>query len=657
MPSFRASGCVVTGRGALTPAGEGVHALLALVGAGRHALGRPSNVGDPVILDAVVGEVDGFLDSPRPRLVEFARSAAGQALAEAGLRADELAACDLVLGTGAGSRSPFDWQTAGREPPPGAQTDWAEQFASVAQAIRGEFGMGGQVVVINTACSSGAHALLHAHQLIRTGRSRRVLCIGADEFWAGLFWSFKMMGAVSAAACDPYRSSAGTTLAEGAGAVVLEHPEEASRREVHVYGSLVGVGASADAYHPARPDPTGTGAELAVERAIRSVVGGAPRIAFVYGHGTGTAANDAMEATFHQRCFPSVPLIGSKGLHGHSFGASGIVEFIVAMAILAEEVTPSSTCFSPDFGQELEFASQRRLAIKTSFAMGGLNTAVVVSDGPPVQESTVLMPTVASVGELTADGVGWLESHRLDLVTVVDKLIEGNRADAVMRHLDDYSSDCVISPRRWSQLDLLGKLVLAGAATLLKGIWRGELDEVGIAYATRQGPILSWAAVTDAMRSGRPVNPKLLPRLSHHAPVMSVCETLGLRGPAAAFVSGPEAGRHAVEHAVMLLETGAANAMLVVEADEYTGPQSEHARDVRRFGIEPDADLFAPVHGAVGEPRAHPSATCLLLTRQVRSEDDVASNAACLTLPSRSGESIRRLAVELSLQRYRAGSA
>ena len=133
--------------------------------------------------------------------------------------------------------------------------------ARIAKAL----GLTCPTLTVSTACSSGTSAIAHAWHRLKSRRIRSALCVGVDELWAGSVLSFGMIGALSQEPCDPYGRSDGTSIGEGAAAVLLTTTEGPGNSEL---GYVVGVGQSTDAYHPSRPDPTGQGPFLASARAL-----------------------------------------------------------------------------------------------------------------------------------------------------------------------------------------------------------------------------------------------------------------------------------------------------------------------------------------------------------------------------------------------------
>jgi 3-oxoacyl-[acyl-carrier-protein] synthase II len=570
---------VITGQAAISAAGGTVVQLLAAMDAGVTRLAPPTVVADSRTVAVPVGE---FAVAPAvpglPRLVAATLSAVRQALADAAL--DEIGDTDtdVVVGTGSGCRSPDDWRMGGVAPPVDLIDLADRRCGAIAEAVGAEFGLNGRVVTINTACSSGLNAVAHGWGLIRTGRARRVICIGADEFSAGLCFGFQSMGIMAAQPCQPFSRSVGTSLGDGVGVVVLETPEVAASRSARWRAEVVGVGQSADALHPSKPDASGGGPCAAIDQALDCAGARARDVVVVVSHGTGTAANDTMEHALHERRFgTAVPLLAAKGIIGHTHGASGLVELPLAVAAL--DSTPA-----PDDGPRLP-----ALAIKNAWAMGGLNSSVVLR-GRTVD------------GAIEPDGA----QGRFPVVELVSRrdsedLLEIERPDAVRR-------------MEWARTDLLTKLTLVAVDHLLARV-PGSIPRtrIGLAFATQRGPLLSWELATEALRTGKALNPALVPRLAHHAAASTAARVFDLRGAVVAYTSGATSGLHAFEHALTTLETGRADAMLVVVADEYTGPDQDTSALREHAGVDVCDPRFSQLHEKVGAPDARPGASAALL--------------------------------------------
>lgn len=599
-PTSASSTVTVTGRGAVTAAGPDIEALFSAVSAGRSALASPAAVADADLMAGVIGEVQAEWEAPaEPRIVSLALTAARAALADSRLEPSD--GFDLVVGTGSGARQASDWQLVGRPAPPGSMQLGEDRFGVVAEHLRRALGGSGRQVTINTACSAGANAVVHGWSLIAGGRCDRVLCVGVEEFTAGLHFAFQLMSALSSEPCQPFLNFSGTTLGEGAGAVVLERVSTAMERGAPDFGHILGVGQSADAFNLARPDPTGAGPALAIERALHcaGLRGTDPHV--VIGHGTGTAANDRMELSLHERSNPAASLIGLKGLIGHTVAASGIVELIVLLEILAGRLVPSAICQA---SPETPFKDQPTLGVKNSYAMGGLDTSLVCgATDSNVRRKVSLGSEGVVASTFWRTGSAWLS--------------ESDLGEVNSRREQWCAAISPLSLRNWNRLDLLGKMVLVAVAGVLEPICDVvPSDDVGLNFATCNGPVLSWAANHDALLGGRPQNPALIPRLSYNAAPSAAAEVFGLRGPSTTFVSRAGVALGALEGAQLLLERGVTSAMVIVACDEYTGPLVLDDGLHRLGGIDPSSPGIADVHVRVGAPMATPAVAAVLLVQR-----------------------------------------
>jgi 3-oxoacyl-[acyl-carrier-protein] synthase II/nodulation protein E len=201
------------------------------------------------------------------------------------------------------------------------------------------------------------------------------------------------MRVVSPTSCRPFAADRdGMTLGEGAAMLVLEPLEDALARGARVYAEIVGFGMSADAHHITQPQAAG--AALAIGRALQGaqqagIENPAGRLAYINAHGTGTLANDAIEAEAIRSAFgdaaPQIPVGATKSLTGHGIGAAGAIEALATVLALHEGRLPHTagvTNVDPDLkldiliNQPRETAPGRDLALSNSLAFGGLNAVL-----------------------------------------------------------------------------------------------------------------------------------------------------------------------------------------------------------------------------------------------------------------------------------------
>ena len=251
-----------------------------------------------------------------------------------------------------------------------------------------------------SACASGAEAIGYGIDMIRSGRADMVLAGGTEAAIMELnIAAFAAMRALSLRNDEPERASRpfdkgrdGFVLGEGAGMVVLESEIHAASRNARVYAVAAGAGYSADAHHIAQPDPTGSGAVLAIRRALENAGVSAAQVTHVNAHATSTPAGDVVEAQAIAAALgeaaASVVVSATKSMTGHLLGGAGAVESVAAIMALHDRTAPPTINvddLADDLGVEIAVkptdlhprGPEPMAVINNSFGFGGHNVAVV----------------------------------------------------------------------------------------------------------------------------------------------------------------------------------------------------------------------------------------------------------------------------------------
>jgi 3-oxoacyl-[acyl-carrier-protein] synthase II len=251
-----------------------------------------------------------------------------------------------------------------------------------------------------SACASGAEAIGYGIDMIRSGRADIVVAGGAEAAIMALnLGAFAVMRAMSTRNDEPERASRpwdkgrdGFVLGEGAGIVVLESERHAASRGARVYAVAAGAGYSGDAHHIAQPDPQGTGAVLAIRRALENAGVAAGQVTHVNAHATSTPAGDLVEAQAIARALGEaasrVIVSATKSMTGHLLGGAGAVESVAAILALHERTAPPTINLDDpedDLGVEIAVkptdlhphGEEPMAVINNSFGFGGHNVAVV----------------------------------------------------------------------------------------------------------------------------------------------------------------------------------------------------------------------------------------------------------------------------------------
>ncbi|MCX4680408.1 beta-ketoacyl-[acyl-carrier-protein] synthase family protein [Streptomyces sp. NBC_01433] len=407
MEPFRAA---VTGIGLVTAAGVGAEAAWSGVSGAATA---PSVVRRPELADlpcdffytitgldtkAVLGVAAQRL---MDRFAQLAVIAAREAVADAGLDPSvwDSGRVGVVIGSAHGGLPFYDEQHialtgrgARRVSPKLAPLIVVNGAAS---SVTLDLGIHGPSQAVSTACSSGTVAIGTAHQMLRTGACDIVIAGGAESSCTRLLLaSACQMKAVSTrredpeAACRPFDTHRdGFVVGEGAGLLVLEHPEHARARGATVRAHVDGYGASSDAHSTVAPDPDGLGIERALRAALADAGLSPSDVGHVNAHGTSTVANDLIEATMLHRVLGEGPLVTStKAMTGHTLGAAGGIEAaLTVLALQHQLVPPTVNLDAPDPAIPVDVVSKEAraavfdCAVKTSLGFGGHNAALVLT--------------------------------------------------------------------------------------------------------------------------------------------------------------------------------------------------------------------------------------------------------------------------------------
>src|SRR5262249_7097509 len=153
-------------------------------------------------------------------------------------------------------------------------------------------------------------------------------------------------------------------LGDGCGMVVLERLDSALARGAPIYGILAGEAHTNDAHHVINPDPTGLQWARTMKTALAAAGVSPEEIDAISAHAAGTlqgavADTRAIKHVFGERAW-KIPVSATKSMHGHTFGASGAIETILAIAAMREGcVLPTTNLEEPDPECDLDYVPNR----------------------------------------------------------------------------------------------------------------------------------------------------------------------------------------------------------------------------------------------------------------------------------------------------------
>ena len=260
--------------------------------------------------------------------------------------------------------------------------------STVSACLATPFKIKGVNYSITSACSTSAHCIGHALELIQLGKQDIVFAGGGEEEHWSMTSLFDAMGALSTRNDSPETASRaydrdrdGFVIAGGAGFVVVEELEHAKARGARIYAEIVGYGATSDGYDMVAP--SGEGGERAMRLAVATVDG---PIDYINAHGTSTPAGDPPEIAAIRRVFgEQMPKISStKSLSGHSLGAAGVHEAIYSLLMLDNDFICASANIDnldPEIGEapivtKREDGAGINAVLSNSFGFGGTNAVL-----------------------------------------------------------------------------------------------------------------------------------------------------------------------------------------------------------------------------------------------------------------------------------------
>lgn len=250
------------------------------------------------------------------------------------------------------------------------------------------FGLKGFSYTLNAACASGTYALGEAYSTILSGRCDVILAGGVEalaEKNGAMMRGFDMLSTLTRAKDgrpQPFsQQRSGFLFNEGAGCVlVLEELEKARERGADIYAEIVGYESCSDAYSIVQMDPSGD----SITGLFQKIIGGI-NVDYLNAHGTGTTANDDIEAKVIQRIFgaqSTQPYISStKGILGHSIGASGVLEAAVTALSIKESRIHGNLTSDPMDNLNLPLETLEtpiNYALSASYGFGGHNALILL---------------------------------------------------------------------------------------------------------------------------------------------------------------------------------------------------------------------------------------------------------------------------------------
>ena len=396
---------VVTGMGIVSCIGSDIQEVLSSLKNGKSGITKNLTYEEMGFRSHVSGAVNinlsELIDRKTLRFMSeasgFGYIAAQEALLNASLNLEEMNASriGIVAGSGgASSAAQIEASDVARERGPKRIGPYAvtKTMGSTVSAILGTtLKLKGVNYSISSACSTSAHCIGHAAELIQLGKQDIIIAGGAEqEHWTSSSM-FDAMGALSSQYNNsPEKASRpfdidrdGFVIAGGAGMLILEEEEHAIKRNAPIIARLKGYCANSDGYDMV--SPSGEGATRCMSEAMEAYKSD---VDYINAHGTSTPVGDLAELGAIKKVFGgNAPIIGStKSMTGHSLGATGAQEAIYSILMMQNDfIAPSiniETLVEEAEGLRISQSMMEQklnAVMSNSFGFGGTNASLIFS--------------------------------------------------------------------------------------------------------------------------------------------------------------------------------------------------------------------------------------------------------------------------------------
>jgi 3-oxoacyl-[acyl-carrier-protein] synthase-1 len=395
---------VVTGMGIVSSLGNNQQEVLDSLKAGRSGIRFQQSYADKGMRSHVAGSVtidyEAQIDRKLLRFMgpahAYAWIAMQEAIAQAGLSSEQVSniRTGLVVGAGGTSTSSLLESSAVfaekgiRRVGPYAVTK--TMSSGVAACLATGAQIKGVNYSISSACSTSAHCIGNAYELIQMGKQDVMFAGGCEEEHWSMSFLFDAMGALSSKYnATPEKASRtydadrdGFVISGGGGILVLEALEHAQQRGATILAEVVGYAATSDGYDMVAP--SGEGAERCMRLALQGVD---TPVDYINTHGTSTPVGDVKELEAIKAVFAEkMPLLGStKSLSGHALGAAGVNEAVYTLLMMQHgflaasaniETLDEAAVGCPIIRERMDNMDVKT-AMSNSFGFGGTNATLV----------------------------------------------------------------------------------------------------------------------------------------------------------------------------------------------------------------------------------------------------------------------------------------
>lgn len=281
------------------------------------------------------------------------------------------------------------------------------ELGNPAEFLKWYLGTTNYSACVSTACTSGVKAFSTARKLLENGVCKAVIAGGVDTLASMPSYGFHALEVLSHEKTNPFsKNRDGISLGEG-GALFVLTLEKIFEKPSPI--SILGIGETSDAYHSATPEPEGTQAVIAIQKALEDANLKPEDIDYINLHGTGTISNDIMEANAIYKVFKDkVPASSTKPFTGHCLGAAASIEAFICYQILKAEIELPIHEFDREYDETLpkinlvtKATSIQKVknCMSTSFGFGGTNAVIILSNSTQFEQKNPSKPQITNASD------------------------------------------------------------------------------------------------------------------------------------------------------------------------------------------------------------------------------------------------------------------
>ncbi|OMP66174.1 hypothetical protein BTO28_13720 [Domibacillus epiphyticus] len=353
------------------------------------------NIGTPKNPDLVMGIIEHqVLEQPQfkryTRVSKLAIAAAEEALQTAAIKNKDHRRVCVIFGTSVGGLTEVEelakyatQENFRNYPVTGVSSG---NIGSLAIAVGAHVKANHLQLTLGNTCTASTDAIILGKQLLEENLTDICIVGGAESpINRTLTYGFAKMKALAVEedvreAGMPFSTSTkGFVISEGAGALILEREEDAMQREAEIFGFIENGFSNNDNISTYESDQTGDKMTIVLKK-----ICGGQEPTYINSQALGLMENDMVEAAAYRNCYDGrVPITSIKGLIGHTFAASGVVQTIASLISMKEQFIPATYGTNKKGFESLPIVTKKQqqhiesVAV-TTHGFGGSNTGLLI---------------------------------------------------------------------------------------------------------------------------------------------------------------------------------------------------------------------------------------------------------------------------------------